>query len=1473
MSKINAVRFINLNYNHNMIRVSDETMYFNGDSTLIKLDNGGGKSVLVQMMTAPFVQKRYRNTKDRPFASYFTSGKPTFILVEWELEQQAGSVMTGMMVRQNQKTEDGNEDELEIINFISEYREPCLQDLNHLPVVEKSKDEIRLKSFAECRVLFDSYKRDRSVRFFSYDMNNAAQSRQYFDKLLEYGINYREWQNIIKKVNEEESGLSKLFADCKDERGLIEKWFLDTIENKLNRDQNRMQEFRNILEKYIASYRSNQSKIKRRDIILLFEKEASKIREQAQEYLNCSVRRDDKRKEIGSYLMILHEMQEAVSSELEAEKAYIEELKQELLKIDHQKHSADYYAAQDQIAHLREEIDELSTSLTKMDEQRLSWERTLHLLEVADRQEQVNTAQEDYQQAVQALEICRRKGEDLKPERDYIGFLLRLHFEEILSHILSMLTESRDTLKEKAAAKTETANAAAKTEEDIRRLAQKIGELRASVQSYDREEDRYISHWGERLSRNILGEYEPGYLAIMLENLVKEMTEATQERSAKRKKLEGTDSSIRKLENTLTRQDKTRQELSSKIRAAQERLSLYEEELQFRRTVLQYLELKEDAVFDVVRILRTADSKIAELELIVERAGIEAQALEDEVFGLTTGQTVELTPELQHVFESLDIPIVYGMEWLKRNGKSEEENLSMVEQNPFLPYALLMTEKEFERLKTADVPIYTSAPIPVVTRECLVSDGASPTSGMFENTRVHFYMMFNRNLLNAERLEVLLAQKRRDLSQKKEEIERKRKEHREHLERRTKIEGQEVTKAGYEELRKSITDLQERLDTIRQEYTSTKEQLAAAKDSKRQLEEDLAALVRRIDEKARQRNELEELTQAYERYLLHLREKAASEKKLATLDAQKKKLQATLQMLEEDLRSLEAKLRELQQQESDAKNQAGAFELYQETACPPGFSPELSTDYPAMIAWYHAITDNVSREEIELEAARKKAFERLSKAEKELERRVQKHGFNPEDWANVQYSAAEQDHAESEISSLDHSIRDTSGRKHSLDIQRGKKEESLRQILEWMQRDCGNQIPMQREDVPVLDYAGQKNILLHQKSEHEKTAVQQSGRLQIFGANITALSEYQDDSVEAPVRLKGDFAHFTEQDFRSFTGNLQKEYRAAVTKAQERQHLLEKTLQQTLRIDDFRDDYYRRPLETILSLSSDAVQVLKQLDVILQSYRDLMAKLMVDIAVVEQERAHVIAALKEYASDIHSQMGKIDRNSSVLVRGKPLKMLKITLPPWEENDNIYQRRIEDLVDELTQKGIALIEKGDSVHDFVGKRLTTRELYDAVVGIGNVRIQLYKIEAQRELQISWSEVARNSGGEGFLSAFIILSSLLYYMRRDETDIFADRNEGKVLLMDNPFAQTNASHLLKPMMEVAKKNNTQLICLTGLGGESIYNRFDNIYVLNLVESAMNSAQYLRGKHVSGNDPEVISVARIEVNNDSGQMEFLF
>ena len=48
MSKINAVRFINLNYNNSAIRISDETLFMNGESTLLSLRNGGGRKLCGQ---------------------------------------------------------------------------------------------------------------------------------------------------------------------------------------------------------------------------------------------------------------------------------------------------------------------------------------------------------------------------------------------------------------------------------------------------------------------------------------------------------------------------------------------------------------------------------------------------------------------------------------------------------------------------------------------------------------------------------------------------------------------------------------------------------------------------------------------------------------------------------------------------------------------------------------------------------------------------------------------------------------------------------------------------------------------------------------------------------------------------------------------------------------------------------------------------------------------------------------------------------------------------------------------------------------------------------------------------------------------------------------------------------------------------------------------------------------------------------
>ena len=204
-------------------------------------------------------------------------------------------------------------------------------------------------------------------------------------------------------------------------------------------------------------------------------------------------------------------------------------------------------------------------------------------------------------------------------------------------------------------------------------------------------------------------------------------------------------------------------------------------------------------------------------------------------------------------------------------------------------------------------------------------------------------------------------------------------------------------------------------------------------------------------------------------------------------------------------------------------------------------------------------------------------------------------------------------------------------------------------------------------------------------------------------------------------------------------------------------------------------------------------------------------------------------------------------------------MLNINVSDWEENKELYKIRLKDYIENIRAKCIKALEQNEDIEDIISNNININKLYDEVVGIGTINIKLYKIEEDKQRQITWDEVSKNSGGEGFLSAFVILSSLLSYMRKDESDVFSRKESGKVLIMDNPFAQTSSAHLLKPLIDIAKKSNTQLICFTGLGGDSIYNRFDNIYVLNLIPSKLKSGvKYLISEHTKGEEEKEVMVA---------------
>ena len=1475
MSKINAVRLINVNYNNNAIRISDECFHFNGESTLLSLRNGGGKSVLVQMLTAPFVHKRYRDAKDRPFESYFTTNKPSFILVEWVLDQGAGYVMTGMMVRRSQDTQEGTQaDALEMINFISEYQESCVQDIHRLPVVEKGKKEMVLKNFSACRQLFEIYKQDRKMQFFYYDMNNSAQSRQYFDKLSEYQINYKEWETIIKKVNLKESGLSELFADCRDEKGLVEKWFLEAVESKLNKEKNRMKEFQSILEKYAGQYKDNQSKIKRRDTIRMFKEEAGRIRERAEEYQNADEKERRQENRIACFLKELNMLHDSTQERYQTAIAEVETIQTEIARVEYEDLSSQIYELKrDQDFHISNR-DMIGMEQDNLEREAEKTQHLLHLMSCAKQQEAVNREKEELDLIRQKLLVLQKKEEELEPERRELGSRLRFYYGEQIKENETEMDNNRTKQQTVSEEIRDSQEKSETLERQIREKAIEEGELKGKVQNYDRLEESYCMRYKEELIRNILGVYEPGSLEILRKTYEKEQEESARRKSRMMKQKDSGQENLRRLERTLedTREELTKTRLQKEHQ--EEIRENYEQELKERRVIMTYLDLEEKSVFDIEEILRVSQRKRMEIAGIKRNLEKEEDLLQKEYQRLTQGKTLEIPEELEKELSRLGIHPVYGMEWLQKNGYSEEQNRELVRQHPFLPYALILPERDVDRLKNNTGECYTSFPIPIIIREELARQHAEQDGNVISMAGVSFYVLFNENLLNEDKLCLLVQEKEQQIRKKKEAIDIRQREYEEYFKRQEVVENQKVTGELYEKNGQLLKDLKEKAEDLENGLRKASEEQAQQKSTLENLEKEILKIKEMMDFQKRRQEEFGELSRAYEEYLQNQNQLEQCRKQAAKFQEQRELTKIRLEKRKSDLRTLETIQDVLEREKKIYQERYLIYEKYdgnEGAGVGESFEKVSEEEAKRMEIRYTAVTGQMSLEIQELESQEKRVAGRYEEAEDELKHLQEKYHLPKDAWTDLRYNRKEESHQEILLEDCRSKIET----KRMLWTEEEKAiaviVQQIEERLQRIRRECGQEEPLPAQEIQNQDFDARKSRLRYQEKEKRKAAEQLKDRIHSYDENLTALSEYSDFPLKETIVWEEEFSEMDEWELRKFKGILIRDYNQMVRDRQSAKERLTQVLNQIVRMEAFQEEFYKKPLEAMLELTEDAGQILRQLDTTIQSYDSLMEKLEVDISLVEKEKDRIVELMEEYIKEVHRNMGMIDHNSTITIREKPVKMLKIQLPEWEENENLYHIRLQDMIDEVTLKGVELFEKNENAQEYFGTRITTRNLYDTVIGIGNVQIRLYKIEEQREYPITWAEVAKNSGGEGFLSAFVILSSLLYYMRKDDTDIFADRNEGKVLLMDNPFAQTNAAHLLKPLMDMAKKTNTQLICLTGLGGESIYNRFNNIYVLNLIAASLrNGMQYLKANHVRGNEPETMIVSQIEVME---QQELIF
>ena len=1289
MSKINAVRFINLNYNNNAMKINDECMQFSGKSTLLSLRNGGGKTVLVQMMTAPFVHRGKQKTKDRPFESYFTTAKPSFILVEWLLDGGAGYVLTGLMVRKNQEISEEKTDALEMMAIISEYKEPCMQDIHHLPVVEQNEKTMKLKSYNSCRKLFEDYKKDKKLSFFCYDMSSPAQSRQYFYKLMEYQINYKEWETIIRKVNVKESGLSELFSDCRTEKELVEKWFLEAVESKLNKEENKVKNFQEILEKYAGKYKNIKEQLKRRDAIQKFKEAAEEIQINAEDFLVKEGEKIEQEKVIAAFIARLNVLYEEAEIERERQEEGRKKLQEELEFLKYEQLSCEFHEKNREKrnhASNREMIDLEKESLLRK-QQKI--QKKVHVFLCAKQQEMVNEDKQEWEIRKEKAAISRTKEENLEPERNRIGGQLSGYYEYRLSdnkekqeaikkqklQIRKDISQQKDILNE--------------YREKTKKITESKGSFRSLVRGYDNIEIKYNSNYKENLSRNILGVYEAGMLDIKQEMYDKEQKKSIQENKEQKEKSENTTEEIHRTERAIEEKREKYFQKDSDIKQAEKEKKGYEQELEERKDILKYLELPEEKLFAREEILHKAKIKMQELSSRRRTLEKKEDALQKEYKLLVSGRVMELPDNLKEEFEKLDVPVVYGMEWLKKNGFTEKKNKEIVSQNPFLPYALILTRQELKKLAERNGETYTSFPVPIIERENLESIKLDRTQSFVKMQDIHFYILFNENLLDEEKMEIMIEQKQKDIADIRETMQICKNEYEDYFHRFDVIKRQAVTKENWDKIQKKLQKLEKEKEDIFQNIQQARDTKQSLKKNFEILQKTLRELEKKIESQAARQRAFKELRTAYAEY-------EENNKKLQEYEREEERLENRQHLTEEKISQLEENYRELSGQENSLfreeesiQNSCQKFAAYKEinrnvkAGKLLGVDSTLRTDNNSGVkiipseaevlkleARYEAVTADISQELKELELEEEKALTRYHKSFGELRELCQKYNLKNSEWQNIIYDKREQLYQEAELEDYDKKIERKANLLNEEDKKIGILNSQLEGILKQIVSECGKGNPLEEEKISQKDLESAKNQTKYQLSELERKIAFSEKAIQKYRENLTALSEYNNFSADEEIHFEQDFKKMSEKELRDFKGMLIRDYNDIIRCVQKCRETLAQTLNKIARQEAFQDASYKTPLENMLKVCDNAAKVLRQLNITLESYDSLMKQLEVDISLVETEKKNVTELLEDYVQNIHKNLEKIGRNSTIKIREKSIKMLKVILPVWEDNEKL-----------------------------------------------------------------------------------------------------------------------------------------------------------------------------------------------------------
>ena len=1410
MPQISKIRIVNFQYNDGKRLIADELYDFESkdkgpSDVLINLANGGGKSVLVQLMMQPIIPKA--KVAGRRIESFFTkSSDHCYVAIEWVLDGSKMKLMTGIAMAASDSSRDNDQDrgfQIKYYTFISSYQNyQGNYDIISLPLSNKENGKFIPASFEDVRNLarksggkLDRYASDDNVK--------------WAERLAQYGIVQSEWR-MIEELNSNEDGLSKYFSNLKTSDAVIDKLIIPRIEDReshsTSRDDSSLE---TMLISYARQFSRQQDIIKERDICSGFCDMLEKTRAEAEELWKSN-------DALEKCIEMLFAYADALETEINTQKEKSQELSEQKSKLNEtirhirwEKASADYYTCREaferETASLKEAEAERSAAKDKLD----AIKKRLLLIECAHYYGQLREIES--QIAAISTEIVNRENNSESAERlaslKYSACIAITNELQKISADLKTWSTERETLEASLsvleAELTEILHSIDKAKESK-------DKAEAIYEKQMKDDDEIAQEIGFNAIRMLDGKYQQSDL----EDWKREFLEKEQSLS---NIIKGAGQKLQKLEER-------RELLPQDIENAKNQLWEIKSEIdRLNKATEEYGKVK-SSVLDIFsryslsqEMLYTdhAESflkeQIAETRASVSDVDRRIERTEEGISAVRRG-TLHIPKIISDFLDKTGLHYTsvekYILTQQSKGLLSEDECQQFLEKYPFAAYGIILEEKDIETLYQEAEDIWLPAVLPVFT----ASDVDHFIHG--ESYDIPALSAYSKEyFLDSDGYEAALERSLDELGNRKTALEGRISTLSSDLEI---VKSFRIYDAGWEQktfsekgrLESQSGEKQELINSLKHELDELKETIYRTREDEKRLSEDLSVLRNHIQTFIVKLKEEDKLYHDYEISMRKLRELTYDQKKKAD---KKSSLDIQLHDVTERLKELEAANQKLQ-------DGLSAVDHAPEAEIIPG-------DWIALLAEYSKLLEAQSADLKRLNDERA----RLQREKGEKQKEIQKRDCELEEYDTLIYSEDLETEASNDLNAAESAYQSADAVYNNMYRSQGKAEASLENAAKGLDEFGGEALPLNEIGKSFDSRISEARSAISRIDSDLKDMDTILSQLQkVQGKAETVIENYPRPARYTGIVLDKDYA----EQLSRLTGQIRDWNRSISI----HKNSVEDNLRSMASAYGSKSTDVSLAILSMQDLLSNAIvrgdryyTLCEHLDANMHTAKLRISQIDTDLKEFNKTKGDLIHQCVIQGRQMYEGLMQLSANSRVKVQNKRRQMIRFDIP-----DSVDENIANTSIAAEIEKGAAEIAArilDDSyaeseIRKIAGRVVGSKRLLRKYINQENIVLKAYKIDRNPDNSgyRTWEQTqVNNSGAEKFVVYFAVILALMAFAR-DGQDELGGKNNKSVLILDNPFGPISSKHVLEPMFEISRSYKVQMICLSDISKSDIVSCFD-------------------------------------------------